>query len=45
MSVVNKDYHKDIMNAVIKQSDRGSIVFIVMDLAKNFNVKTGKLKR
>lgn len=39
------DYYADVKLATIRQSDRGSVVFLVMGLVRNINIKTGKLRR
>lgn len=36
--------HQQFKNAMIKQSNQGPIVFICMDLSKNMNVKTMRLR-
>jgi hypothetical protein len=35
---------KDIQFALIQQSDRGSVIFIIIDLFRNFSVKRMRMK-
>ena len=39
-----RESYADIKAAVINQSNRGPVVFIVMGMAQNFNVKRGRLR-